>query len=70
MAGEASVRQRAQIAGYLKVGEAFEFIATGFTQLNDSPAAATKQKRYLHTVSESQGISGYAWPAPFTFDEL
>ena len=70
MAGEASVRQRAQIAGYLKVGEAFEFMATGFTQLNDSPAAATKQKRYINMVSESQSISGYAWTAPFTFDQI
>lgn len=70
MAGTASVRQRAQIAGYLKVGDAFEFMGTGFTQLNDSPAAATKQKRYINMVSESQSISGYAWTAPFTFDQI
>jgi hypothetical protein len=70
MAGEASVRQRAQNAGYLKVGETFEFMGTGFTQLDDSPAAATKQKRYINMVSESQSISGYAWTAPFTFDQI
>lgn len=70
MAGTASVRQRAQIAGYLKVGEAFEFMGTGFTQLDDSPAAATKQKRYINMVSESQSISGYAWTGPFTFDQI
>lgn len=70
MVGTASVRQRAQIAGYLKVGDAFEFMGTGFTQLNDSPAAATKQKRYINMVSESQSISGYAWTAPFTFDQI
>lgn len=67
---EASVRQRAQIAGYLKVGDNFEFMGTGFTQLNDSPAASTKQKRYINMVSESQSISGYAWTAPFTFDQI
>ena len=48
MAGAASVRQRAQIAGYLKTGDDFSFMGTGFTQLDDSPAAATKQKRYIN----------------------
>ena len=70
MAGEASVRQRAQIAGYLKINENFEFMGTGFTQLNDSPSASTKQKRYINMVSESQSISGYAWTGPFTFDQI
>lgn len=70
MAGTASVRQRAKNAGYLKVGEDFVFLGTGFTQLDDSPAAATKQKRYINMVSESQSISGYAWTAPFTFDQI
>lgn len=70
MAGAASVRQRAQIAGYLKTGDDFSFMGTGFTQLDDSPAAATKQKRYINMVSESQSISGYAWTAPFTFDQI
>ncbi len=66
-----SVRQRMQNADYLKVvGDAFEFMGTGFTKLDDSPAASPKSKRYINMKSESQSISSYAWTAPFTFDQI
>lgn len=65
-----SVRQRMQNADYLKVGGSFEFAGTGFTKLDDSPTASTKQKRYINMRSESQSVSGYAWKGAFTFDQI
>ncbi len=66
----ASVRQRIKNADYLKVGGKFEFAGTGFTKMDDSPAAAPQSKRYINNVSEVKNISGYAWTAPFTFDQI
>jgi hypothetical protein len=66
----ASVRQRRHTADYLSVGETFEFMGTGFTQVDDSPSATTSSKRYVNMRSESQSITGYSWTSPFTFDEI
>lgn len=66
----ASARQRNQNADYLMVGGSYQFMGMGFTKLDDSPAAATKKKRYINMVSESTNIAGYAWTAPFTFDQI
>ena len=66
----ATVRTRVKDADYMKVGNAYEFMGTGFTQLDDEPAASMKSKRYINMVSEVQSVSGYAWSAPFTLDMI
>lgn len=65
-----AIRQRRYTADYLSVSGKFEFMGTGFTQVDDSPSATTTSKRYINMVSESQSVTGYAWSAPFTFDEI
>ena len=65
-----SIRQRRKNADYIKVGSGFEFMGTGFTQLDDEPSASTTSKRYINMSGEIQSITGYAWSAPFTFDQI
>lgn len=65
-----AIRQRRHNADYLYVGTGYEFMGTGFTQINDNPAATTSSKRYVNMRSASQSVTGYAWTAPFTFDEI
>lgn len=65
-----AVRQRRMNADYLMIGSGYEFMGTGFTQVNDSPAAATSSKRYINMRSESKSVTGYSWTAAFTFDEI
>ena len=66
----AGVRMRADNADYLMIGSTYEFIGNGFTKLDDDPAASTSSKRYINMRSEVQSITGYAWTAPFTFDQI
>ena len=65
-----AVRQRTQNADYLMVDGGYEFAGTGFTKLDDSPTASTKKKTYINMKSDSTTISGYAWVAPFAFDQI
>lgn len=65
-----AVRQRRHNADYLSVGGSYEFMGTGFTQVDDSPSASTSSKRYINMRSETQSITGYSWTAAFTFDEI
>lgn len=66
----AGVRMRADNADYLMIDSTYEFIGNGFTKLDDDPAASTSSKRYINMRSEVQSITGYAWTAPFTFDQI
>lgn len=65
-----SIRKRKVQANYLKVGEAFELLGTGFTELNESPSAQTSSKRYINQSSSSQSVTGYEWSSSFNADQI
>lgn len=65
-----SIRKRKVQANYLKVGEAFELLGTGFTELNESPSAQTSSKRYITQSSASQSVTGYEWNSSFNADQI
>ena len=65
-----SIRKRKVQANYLKVGEDFELLGTGFTELNESPSAQTTSKRYINQSSASQSVTGYEWATEFTADQI
>lgn len=65
-----AVRKRKIQANYLKVGETFELLGTGFTELNESPSAQTTSKRYINQSSASQSITGYEWSTSFNADQI
>lgn len=64
------IRKRKIQANYLKVGETFELLGTGFTELNESPSAQTTSKRYINQSSASQSITGYEWSTSFNADQI
>lgn len=64
------IRKRKIQANYLKVGEAFELLGTGFTELNESPSAQTTSKRYINQPSALQSITGYEWSTSYNADQI
>lgn len=64
------IRKRKVQANYLKVGETFELLGTGFTELNESPSAQTTSKRYVNQSSSSQSVIGYEWSTSFNADQI
>lgn len=65
-----AIRKRKVQANYLKVGETFELLGTGFTELNESPSAQTASKRYVTQSSASQSVTGYEWASSFNADQI
>lgn len=65
-----AIRKRKIQANYLKIGEAFELLGTGFTDLNESPSAKTISKRYINQSSASQSVTGYEWKTDFSADQI
>lgn len=65
-----AIRKRKVQANYLKVGEDFELLGTGFTELNESPSAQTTSKRYINQASATQSITGYEWTTSFNTDQI
>lgn len=65
-----AIRKRKIQANYLKVGENFEVLGVGFTELNESPSAQTSSKRYVNQSSASQSIAGYEWSSSFNADQI
>ncbi|WP_462391926.1 phage tail tube protein [Clostridium cadaveris] len=65
-----AIRKRRIQANYLKVGETFELLGTGFTELNESPSAQTSSKRYINQASASQSVTGYEWSTSFNTDQI
>lgn len=65
-----AIRKRKVQANYLKVGETFEVLGTGFTELNESPSAQTTSKRYVNQSSASQSVTGYEWSTSFNADQI
>lgn len=64
------IRKRKIQANYLKIGEKFELLGAGFTELNESPSAQTTSKRYINQASASQSITGYEWTTSFNADQI
>lgn len=64
------IRKRRIQANYLKVGETFELLGTGFTELNESPSAQTTSKRYINQSSSTQSVTGYEWNTSFNADQI
>ena len=65
-----AIRKRKIQANYLKIGEPFELLGTGFTELNESPSAQTTSKRYINQASASQSVTGYEWSTSFNTDQI
>lgn len=57
-------------ADYLKVGENFEFLGTGFTAIDEKPNSQTKEVRYINDASSSTSVVGYKWQADFSGDQI
>lgn len=64
------VRARRTEADYLKVGEEFAFLGTGFTGLDEKPNAQVTEKRYINDAASSQSITSYKWQSDFTGDQI
>lgn len=65
-----AVKQRYQEAAYLKVGENFEFMGTGFEELNEDPGAQTSSKKYINDKSSTSSITSYEGEHAFTADQI
>lgn len=50
---------RNKIADYMKIGEDWELMGTGFTSLNESPNANSENTTYINEVTTSTAITGY-----------
>ena len=64
------IRQRRMEADYLKVGEAFEFLGSGFTAIDEKPNSQVTEKRYINDATSSQSVTGYKWQADFSGDQM
>lgn len=68
------VRERRMQGNYLDCGvsgtAAYEFLGTGFKELNEEPGAKTSGKRYINSKSTSKAITGYEWQSPFSADQI
>ena len=65
-----AIRQRRMEADYLKVGEDFEFLGSGFTAIDEKPNPQVTEKRYINDASSSQSVTGYKWQAVFSGDQM
>ena len=69
-----AVRARRVQANYLNIGttgtEKYVFMGVGFTELNESPSAQTKSKRYINDKGETKSVVGYDWSTAFTTDQI
>ena len=73
---KSKIKTRRMQANYIKVKTAkkpdgeFEFMGSGFTDLNEKPSAQTSSKRYINMKSESKSVTGYDWTSEFTADQI
>lgn len=65
-----AVKPRYQERAYLKVGENYELMGTGFQELNEDPGAQTTTKRYISDRSSTSSITSYEGEHPFTADQI
>ncbi len=68
------VRPRRGQANYLDIGKEgapnFTLMGRGFTELNESPSAQAKSKRYINMASATQSVSGYESTWSFGTDQI
>ena len=64
------IRSRRIEADYLKVGDEFEFLGTGWTGIDEKPNSQVTEKRYISDASSSQSITSYKWQSDFTGDQI
>lgn len=67
-------RNRIMEASYLNTGnggtEAYALMGTGFTALNEEPAAKVGTKKYINNKSATNSIKGYEWKTPFEAEQI
>ncbi len=61
---------RNKIADFLKVGENFELMGTGFKSVNESPSAQTDSTTYINETSSSTDIIGYETEFSYEADHI
>ena len=69
------IRQRPTEADYINTAPneetpVFALMGTGFTSLDENPAAQTRSRKYINQTSSSTSISGYAWTSAFAADQI
>lgn len=67
------IRNRVDQASYLEVPGAqktYEFMGTGFKDLDESPGAQTSSKKYINNKSATKSIIGYDWSSSFSLDQI
>ena len=65
-----SIRNRILVADYLKVGEEFVLMGTGFTDINESPNAKTNKKQYVNDKSPTSSIVSYEAEFSYETDQI
>lgn len=70
-----AIKKRLGFADYLSTGgisstEAYVFMGTGFTKLDESPSAQTSSKRYVNQKSNTKSVTGYDDSFPFETDMI
>ncbi len=65
-----AIRNRTLVADYLKVGEEFVFMGTGFTEINESPNAKTSKKQYVNDKSPTSSIVSYESEFGYETDQI
>ena len=61
---------RSKIADYIKVGDKFELMGTGFKSVNESPSAQTDSTTYINETSSSTDIIGYETEFSYEADHI
>ncbi|MCO7121915.1 hypothetical protein NIA71_08120 [Ihubacter massiliensis] len=64
------VKNRVDQAEYVKIGDAYELMGTGFKEANEEPGAQVADKKYINMKSKSKSISGYEWVKTFSADQI
>lgn len=67
------IKQRRMVANYMNLQtsgaeEKWEFMGTGFKDLNENPGAQTSSRRYINDKSSTKSINGYEWQSAFNAD--
>lgn len=70
MTNTQGVRSRTLVADYLKVGEEFVLMGTGFTDINESPNAKTNKKQYVNDKSPTSSIVSYESEFSYETDQI
>lgn len=64
-AGRAA-RLRNEFGDYIKVGDVYDLLGVGFTQLDENPGAQSDSEVYINEVTASASINSYQTVFPFS----